>query len=160
MEVCHVPAKPSLPELTCLSDEPRSPTRAERIETLLREDAEVKSQIDRLNRKRADLKELLKEMGEDAFERWYFQEHGEDMARIKHKEEKRQERRAGFEERKRELEEKRAAMNSEALAKLQNRIATLAEQTKEERQQEEKMAVVQRKQDMAAKLRNRLNGGS
>jgi hypothetical protein len=147
-----MPAKPTLPNLTYLSDAPRSLTRAERIEALLHEDAEAKSQIDRLNRKRADLKELLKEMGEDAFERWYFQEHGEDMARIKQKEEKRQERRAAFEERQQQVEERRAGMNSEALTNLQNRIATLAEQTKEERQHEDRLAVVLRKQDMAALL--------
>src|SRR5262244_3147214 len=127
MEMCpEMRAKPTLPALTCLSDEsaPRSPTRDERIEVLLHEDAEVKSQIERLKRRRADLKELLKEMGEDAFERWYFQEHGEDMARIKQKEEKRRERRAAFEERQ---QKRRAGMNSEALANLQNKIATLNE---------------------------------
>jgi len=91
-------------------------------------------------------------MGEDAFERWYFQEHGEDMARIKQKEEKRRERRAAFEERQ---QKRRAGMNSEALANLQNKIA---KQTKEERQQEERNAVAQRKRYMAAVLRNRLNG--
>jgi hypothetical protein len=153
------PAKPTLPTLTCLSDAPtRSLTRAEQIDALLREDAEAKAQIERLTRKRADLKELLKEKGEDAFDRWYFQEHGEDMARIKQKEEKRQQRRAVFEERQQQVEERRAGMSPQALANLQNRIATLAEQTKEERRQEDKLAVAQRKQDMAAKLRNRLNG--
>jgi hypothetical protein len=147
--------RPTLPILTCLSDAPpRTLTREERIEMLLREDAEVKSQIERLIEKRADLKALLKEIGEDAFERWYFQEHGEDMARIKQKEEKRQERRAVFEERQQQVEERRASLNSEALLNLQNRIATLGEQTKEERHQEDRLAVAQRKEA----LRNRLNG--
>jgi|SRR6516165_2058422 len=149
-----MPAKPTLPKLTCLSDEPRTLTRAERIEMLLREDAEAKAHIEKLKRKRADLKELLKAQGEDAFERWYFQEHGEDMARIKRKEEQRQERRAAFEERQQQVEERRAGMNSEALLNLQNRIATLGEQTKEERAQEERLAVAQRKEA----LRNRVNG--
>jgi hypothetical protein len=147
-------AQPTLPILTCLSDEPRTLTREERIEILLREDAEAKTQIDRLTRKRADLKELLKALGEDAFDRWYFQEHGEGMTRLMEKEEKRLKRRAAFEERQREVEERRAGMNAGALANLQDRIATLNEQTKEERKQADVQAVVERK----AGLRNRLNG--
>ena len=76
----------------------------------------------------------------------------------------RQRRRALAEEhaqqRAQKLEEQRAGINASALANLQNSIASLAEQTKEERQQEDKLAATQRKQEMAAKLRNRLNGGS
>jgi hypothetical protein len=147
-------AKPTLPILACLSDAPRSPTRDERIETLLREDAEAKAQIERLKQKRADLKELLKEMGEDAFDRWYFQEHGEDMARIKQKEEKRQERRAALEERQRQIEERRAGMNSEALTNLQNKIAALDEQTKEELHEERGREIAQRREALG----NRVNG--
>jgi hypothetical protein len=71
--------KPTLYNLSFMSDDRPPVTREDRIAALLREDADVKSQIERLNNKRADLKALLKEMGEDAFERWFFQEHGEDM---------------------------------------------------------------------------------
>ena len=107
-------------------------TRDERIAALLREDAEVKAQIDRLNQKRADLKELIKSLGEDAFERWYFQEHGEDMAELRRKEAARRERRAAFEERQRMNEERRARLSPEALAKLKASIADVKESTKEE----------------------------
>ena len=154
MEVCPemLSAKPTLPTLTCLSDAPpRTLTRAERIEMFLREDAEAKSQIERLNHRRADLKALLKEMGEDAFERWYFQEHGEDMARIKQKEEKRHERRAALEERQRKVEERRANMTP---ARWESRIAGVKESTKEELKEEHKLSVVQRKEVMRS-LRDR-----
>ena len=153
-------AKPTLPTLTCLSDAPpRTLTRAERIEMFLREDAEAKSQIERLNHRRADLKALLKEMGEDAFERWYFQEHGEDMARIKRKEEKRHERRAALEERQRKVEERRANMTPEARARWESRIAGVKESTKEELKEEHKLSVVQRKEVMRS-LRDRLGKAS
>ena len=90
-------------------------------------------------------------MGEDAFERWYFQEHGEDMARIKQKEEKRHERRAALEERQRKVEERRANMTP---ARWESRIAGVKESTKEELKEEHKLSVVQRKEVMRS-LRDR-----
>ena len=139
--------KPSLPSLTCLSDAPRALTRDERIDALLREDAEVKAQIDRLNQKRADLKELIKAQGEDAFERWYFQEHGEDMAELRRKEAARRERRAAIEERQRMTEERRARLSPEALAKLRASIADVKESTKEELRHEATLAQIKEKQE-------------
>ena len=132
-------------------------TREERIAAYLREDAELKSQIERLNAKRADLKTLLKEIGEDAFEAWYFQEHGKDMAELRQKEAKRQERRAAIEDQKRSVEERRARMTPEALAKLKASIAGLKECTKEELRQEAIDAQIKAKQDRAA-LRRWKNG--
>jgi chromosome segregation ATPase len=139
--------KPTLSNLQFMADEAAPTlTREQRIAALLREDAEVKSQIARLTSKRADLKELLKEIGEDAFERWYFQEHGEDMAELRRKEAKRQERRAAIEDRKRRGEERRANMTPEALAKLKASIAELKESTPEELKADHAAAVAQRKQ--------------
>jgi hypothetical protein len=132
-------------------------TREERIAAYLREDAELKSQIERLSAKRADLKTLLKEIGEDAFERWYFQEHGEDMAELRQKEAKRQERRAAIEDQKRSVEERRANMTPEARARWNSLIAGVRESTKEELRQELVRAQTKAKQDRAA-LRRWKNG--
>src|ERR1700756_2590935 len=93
-------------------------TREERIAAYLREDAELKSQIERLKAKRDDLKALLKEIGEDAFERWFFQEHGQKLATLRREEAKRLERRAAIEDRKRSVEERRASLSPEAREKL------------------------------------------
>ena len=132
-------------------------TREERIAAYLHEDAELKSQIERLSAKRADLKALLKDIGEDAFERWYFQEHGEDMAKLRQKEAKRQERRAAIEDQRRSVEERRARMTPEARAKLMASIANVKEHTKEELRQELVRAQIKAKQDRAA-LRRWKNG--
>ena len=124
--------KPSLPNLQFMAEAAPTITREDRIAAYLREDADLKSQISRLTAKRADLKELLKEIGEDAFERWYFQEHGEDMAELRRKEAKLLERRAVIEERKRRGEERLARMTPEARAKWDSIIAEVKESTKEE----------------------------
>jgi hypothetical protein len=124
--------KPTLSNLQFMAEAAPTLTREQRIAALLREDAEVKSQIARLTSKRADLKELLKEIGDDAFERWYFQEHGEDMAELRRKEAKRQERRAAIEDRKRRGEERRANMSPEARARWDSIIAGVKESTEEE----------------------------
>jgi hypothetical protein len=150
-------SKPSLANLTFMGDVAAPSTREEKINALLREDAEVKSQIDRLTQKRADLKELIKALGEDAFERWYFQEHGEDMAELRQKEAKRQERRAAIEDQRRSVEERRARMTPEAQAKFKASIAGLKECTKEELRQEAIDAQIKAKQDRAA-LRRWKNG--
>ena len=146
-----MPAEVAKPTLANLGLVRPALTREERIAAYLREDADLKSQIERLIAKRADLKALLKEIGEDAFERWYFQEHGEDMARIKQKEEKRHERRAALEERQRKVEERRANMTP---ARWESRIAGVKESTKEELKEEHKLSVVQRKEVMRS-LRDR-----
>jgi hypothetical protein len=132
-------------------------TREERIAVYLREDAELKTQIERLDRKRADLKALLKEIGEDAFERWFFQEHGKEMAEVRQKEAKRLARRAALEDRERVVEERRARISPEVLAKLQAGIAGLKEQTKEELKADRKAAMTEKKANMAA-LRRWKNG--
>jgi hypothetical protein len=135
-------------------------TREERIAAYLREDAELKSQIERLSAKRADLKTLLKEIGEDAFERWYFQEHGEDMAVLRRKEAARRERRAAFEERQRMNEERRARLSPEALAKLKASIAAeVKESTKEELRAEAILAQRKEKEDRKAWRRWRNGNG-
>jgi hypothetical protein len=100
-------------------------TREDRIAAYLREDAELKSQIERLNAKRADLKALLQEIGEDAFELWYLQEHGDVMNGYRKKELKRLERRAAAEERESAVKERRANISPEARAKLRASIAEL-----------------------------------
>jgi hypothetical protein len=105
-------------------------TRDERIAVYLREDAELKSQIERLNRKRADLKALLQEIGEDAFERWYLQEHGPQAAAIHQRDMKRLARREALEERERVVEERRARISPDAQAKLKASIAELKEREK------------------------------
>jgi hypothetical protein len=138
--------KPTLSNLQFMAEAAPTLTREQRIAALLREDAEVKSQIARLSSKRADLKELLKEIGEDAFERWYFQEHGEDMAELRRKEAKRQERRAEIEDRKRKGEERLANMTPEARAKWDSIIAGVKESTPEELKADHAAAVAQRKQ--------------
>ena len=102
-------------------------TREDRITAYLREDAELKSQIERLNAKRADLKALLQEIGEDAFELWYLQEHGDVMQGFRKKEMKRLERRAALEDRERSVQELRANISPEAQAKLRASIAELKE---------------------------------
>jgi hypothetical protein len=104
-------------------------TREERIAAYLREDAELKSQIERLNAKRADLKALLQEIGEDAFELWYLQEHGDVMNGYRKKELKRLARREAAEERERVVEERRARITPEAQAKLRASIADLKQRT-------------------------------
>jgi hypothetical protein len=90
--------------------------------------------------KRVDRRDIIKEE-RSALRHW----------RKEQKEERKQ-------QRQQQLAQQRAGMKPEALANLQNSIASLAEQTKEERRQQDKLAVVQRKQDMAGKLRNRVNG--
>jgi hypothetical protein len=100
-------------------------SREERIAAYLREDAELKSQIGRLNAKRADLKALLQEIGEDAFELWYLQEHGDVMSGFRKKEMKRLERRAAAEDRERSVQDLRAKLNPEAQAKLRASTAEL-----------------------------------
>jgi hypothetical protein len=135
-------------------------TREERIAAYLREDADLKSQIERLKAKRADLKALLKEIGEDAFERWYFQEHGEDMAELRQKEAKRLERRAAIEERDRHREERRARMTPEARARWESLIAGVKETTKEELRQEAIDAQIKKKQEKAALRRLKNGNGS
>jgi hypothetical protein len=138
--------KPSLPNLQFMADEAASAlTREDKIAAYLREDADLKSQIARLNSKRADLKELLKEIGEDAFERWFFQEHGEDMAELRHKEAKRLERRAKIEEDKRRVDDRRANMTPEARAKWEAMIAGVKESTKEELKADLVTAATERK---------------
>jgi hypothetical protein len=103
-------------------------SREDRIEAYLREDAEIKSQVARLNAKRADLKALLEEIGEDAFELWFLQEHGTQMAALRQREMKRLERRAAMEDRQRIVEERRARITPEAQAKLRASIAELKRQ--------------------------------
>jgi len=120
-------------------------TREEKITALLHEDADVKSQIARLNAKRADLKGVLKEIGEDAFERWYFQEHGQDMAELRRKEAKRQERRAAIEQRKHRIDERRARMTPEARARYEAMFAEVKESTKEELKADRKAEIAKRK---------------
>lgn len=118
-----------MPEVTLptLRFERPTLTREERIAAYLREDAELKSQIERLNAKRADLKALLQEIGEDAFELWYLQEHGDVMNGYRRKELKRLERREAAEDRERVVEERRARISPEAQAKLRASIAELKE---------------------------------
>ena len=125
----------------------------------MREDADLKSQIERLKAKRTDLKALLKEIGEDAFERWFFQEHGQQMAELRQEEAKRLERRAVIEDRKRSVEERRARLSPEAREKLKAGIAGLKEYTKEELQEEARLAQEKKKQDRAAVRRWKMNGG-
>jgi hypothetical protein len=100
-------------------------SREDRIAAYLREDAELKSQIQTLNAKRADLKALLQEIGEDAFELWYLQEHGDIMNGYRKKELKRLARREAMEDRERIVEERRARISPEAQAKLRASIAQL-----------------------------------
>jgi hypothetical protein len=118
-----------MPEVTLPTLRFERPTlsREERITAYLREDAELKSQIERLNAKRADLKGLLQEIGEDAFELWYLQEHGDIMNGYRRKEMKRLERRAAMEDRERSVQELRARITPEAQAKLRASIAELKE---------------------------------
>lgn len=140
-----------------MSEERPALTREGRIAAYLREDAQLKSQIERLVAKRADLKALLKEIGEDAFERWYFQEHGKDMAELRQKEAKRQERRAAIEDRDRHREERRARMTPEARARWDSLIAGVREYSKEEQRDELVAAQKKAKQDRAA-IRRWKNG--
>ena len=149
--------KPTLPTLRF---ERPTLTREERIAAYLREDADLKSQIERLKAKRADLKALLKEIGEDAFERWFFQEHGQQMAELRREEAKRLERRAAIEDRKRSVEERRASLSPEARAKLKASIAGLKEYTKEELREEARLAEIKKKQDRAASRRWKNGNGS
>ncbi len=100
-------------------------TRDERISAYLREDADLKSQVERLKTKRAALKELLKEIGEDAFELWYLQEHGPQAAAIHQRDLKRLARRAAAEEREQAVKERRANISPEAQAKLSASIEQL-----------------------------------
>jgi hypothetical protein len=97
-------------------------SREDRIALYLREDAELKSQIEKLSAKRADLKALLQEIGEDAFELWYLQEHGDIMNGYRKKELKRLARREAMEERERVVEEHRARISPEAQARLRASI--------------------------------------
>jgi hypothetical protein len=98
--------------------EPDHNSRDDRIAAYLREDADLKSEIERLKAKRADLKALLQEIGEDAFELWYLQEHGDIMNGYRKKELKRLARREAAEERERVVAELRARMSPEAREKL------------------------------------------
>jgi hypothetical protein len=152
--------KVTLPPLRFLSEERPTLTREDRIAVYLREDADLKSQIERLIAKREDLKTLLKEMGEDAFERWYFQEHGKDMAKLRQKEAKRQERRAAIEDQRRSVEKRRANMTPEARAHLDNLIAGVKETTKEELHQEAIDAQIKKKQDRPLLRRWKNGNGS
>ena len=111
-------------------------TREDRIALYLGDDAEIKLQVERLNAKRADLKALLQEIGEDAFELWYLQKHGQQMAGFRQKEMKRIERRAAMEDRQRSVEQRRARITPEAQAKLQARIAELKQHTRDEERKE------------------------
>jgi hypothetical protein len=138
--------KPTLSNLQFMTEAAPTLTREQRIAALLREDADLKFQIARLTSKRADLKELLKEIGEDAFERWYFQEHGEDMAELRRNEAKRQERRAAIEDRKRRGEERLASMTPEARARWDSIIAGVKESTPEELKADLAAEVAKRKQ--------------
>jgi hypothetical protein len=148
--------KPTLPNLQFMGEPTSILTREQKIVALLREDADVKSQIARLNSKRADLKALLKEIGEDAFERWFFQEHGEDMAELRRKEAKRQERRTQIEERDRRRDERRARMTPEARARWEAMFAEVKESTPEELKADRVAEIAERKQQ---RLR-RLNGSA
>jgi hypothetical protein len=154
-----MPAEVAKPTLANLGLVRPALTREERIAAYLREDADLKSQIERLIAKRADLKALLKEIGEDAFERWYFQEHGEDMAELRRKEAARRERRAAYEERQRMNEERRARLSPEALAKLKASIAEVKESTKEELRAEAILAQRKEKEERKAWRRWRNGNG-
>jgi hypothetical protein len=125
--------KVTLATLPFMSEERPTLTREDRIAAYLREDADLKSHIERLKAKRDDLKTLLKKIGEDAFERWYFQEYGKDMAKLRQKEAKRQERRAAIEDQKRSVEKRRENMTPEARTHWDSLIAGVKETTKEDR---------------------------
>jgi hypothetical protein len=82
------------------------PTREQRIEQLLSEDreliaqiAETSTQTSTLELKRADIKSELASLGEDAIDRWYFQEYRREFALNDRREEKRRQRRAAALER-------------------------------------------------------------
>jgi hypothetical protein len=84
---------------------PNPLTRAGRIEQLLQDDLELKAQIatldveakaqiSTLDLKRAEIKAQLEALGEDAVDRWYFQEYRREFAVNDRREEKRRQRRA------------------------------------------------------------------
>jgi hypothetical protein len=104
-------AKPSLPKLSFM-DEPAAPTSApiNQADVLLAQDLELKSQIAALDieaksqiatleLRRADIKAQLQELGEDAIDRWYFQEYRREFAMNDRREVKRRQRRAAALER-------------------------------------------------------------
>jgi len=103
-------AKPSLPKLSFMTEDATAPAPTNQVEVLLAQDRELKaqiaaldieakSQISTLELKRADIKAQLQELGEDAIDRWYFQEYRREFAENDRREVKRRQRRAAALER-------------------------------------------------------------
>jgi hypothetical protein len=126
--------KPSLPNLTFLSDE-----RDAQIDALLREDRELK-------RRREEIKAEIETLGEDAKDRWYFQEYEREYAENARKAERQRQLRAKDEERKRNVNGRLANMTPEARAKWKSIIAGVKESTPEELKADLVTAAAKRRQ--------------
>ena len=140
-------AKPTLPALTCLSDEA---TGDERIDALLREDRELK-------RRREEIKAELQALGEDAKDRWYQQEYEREYAENARKAERQRQLRAKDEERKRRVNGRLANMTPEARAHWQALIAGVKESTPEELKADRAAVVAKRKRSDPRRWKR--NGG-
>ena len=140
--------KPGLPSLQFMADDV---TGDERVDALLREDRELK-------RRREEIKAELETLGEDAKDRWYFQEYEREYAENARKAERQRQLRAKDEERKRKVNGRLANMTPEARAKWDSIIAGVKESSPEELKADHVAEVAKRKQSDPRRWRRNGHG--